>query len=74
MPDSTARVWSALEQGLEKYDSVLEDRTALIDEVNQLEQDNADLKALLHQYLSSKVNSELQIPPTQVIRVQNRRR
>ena len=74
VPEGTGRVWSALEQGLENYDMVLEERTALSNEVRQLEQDNSDLKALLHQYLSSKVNSELQIPPTQVIRVQNRRR
>lgn len=74
VPEGTGRVWSALEQGLENYDVVLEERTALSNEVRQLEQDNSDLKALLHQYLSSKVNSELQIPPTQVIRVQNRRR
>jgi dynein regulatory complex protein 1 len=28
---------------------------------------NVELRALLNQYLSSKINDELQVPPTQVI-------
>ena len=36
-------------------------------QVEQMQQANQELRALLNQYLASPVNKELQIPPTQVL-------
>ena len=36
-------------------------------QVEQMQQANGELRALLNQYLASPVNKELQIPPTQVL-------
>ena len=44
-------------------------RSGLINEVGELQQQNDELKGLLNQYLSSKINEDLHVPPTQVIRL-----
>ncbi|RQM20717.1 hypothetical protein B5M09_003198 [Aphanomyces astaci] len=73
LPDTTQRVWLALEKGLTEYNTVLKQRKVLIDAVSALQMQNSELKALLRQYLGSAVNDELLIPPTQMIRVQEPR-
>jgi len=40
-------------------------------QVAELQQQNGELKALLNQYLSSKINEDLHVPPTQVIQLDN---
>jgi len=69
--DKTFRVWSALEKSLNKYDALLKNRSGLIGDVADLQRQNEELKGLLNQYLSSKVNEDLHVPPTQVIRLDN---
>ncbi|XP_014637307.1 PREDICTED: dynein regulatory complex protein 1 [Ceratotherium simum simum] len=69
IPDSTQNLWDALYMALEKYHLVLTQRAKLLMENNFLEQQNTELQMLLQQYLGSKINSELQVPPTQVFRV-----
>lgn len=69
VPPKSIRVWRALSKAMERYENVLKERAAAIDEVHQLNQQNAELKNLMSQYLSSDVNEELHIPPTQVIRI-----
>ena len=44
---------------------------ALPYQVAELQQQNGELKALLNQYLSSKINEDLHVPPTQVIQLDN---
>ncbi|XP_071803917.1 dynein regulatory complex protein 1-like [Asterias amurensis] len=61
------KVWRALVDGLEKYSDVLNQRSKLITETDSLRQQNAELRMLLHQYINSKVNQELEIPPTRVL-------
>jgi dynein regulatry complex protein 1 len=61
------RVWSALERNLEKYHQLLQGREQGLRQVESLGQQNIELRALLNQYLSSQINSELQVPPTQLI-------
>ncbi|XP_038052211.1 dynein regulatory complex protein 1-like [Patiria miniata] len=61
------KVWKALLDGLEKYSDVLNQRSKLITETDSLRQQNAELRMLLHQYINSKVNQELEIPPTRVL-------
>ena len=69
LPKRTQRVWDALEKTLREYNGVLEGRSTLIDETTELARQNEELKQLLHEYLGSKINTELQIPPTRLIRV-----
>ena len=67
--DKTYRVWGALERALGKYNTLVTSRGALISEVGEMQRQNAELKALLNQYLSSKINEDLHVPPTQTIRL-----
>ncbi|GAX84384.1 hypothetical protein CEUSTIGMA_g11806.t1 [Chlamydomonas eustigma] len=61
------RVWGILEKQLEKYKGLLQERSASLSEVESLQHQNTELRALLNQYLSSRINSELVIPPTVLI-------
>ncbi|MBN3303289.1 DRC1 protein, partial [Amia calva] len=70
IPESKLKTWDALETALEKYYHVLTERAALIDDTQGLKQQNAELRMLLHQYVNSRVNAELEIPPTQVMQMQ----
>merc|ERR1719473_745735 len=69
IPDMNFRVWKALEVFLKKYYDLLQKRSKAIDSAVSLQKQNEELKQLLDQYLGSKVNEELQVPPTHVIRV-----
>lgn len=62
-------VWKALDKALGEYYQLLVDRQNLIEETGLLNQQNEELKTLLNQYLQAGVNQELQVPPTQVIRL-----
>jgi len=53
----------------QKYHQLLSNRGSLIGEVGDLQTQNSELKALLNQYLSSKINEDLHVPPTQVIKL-----
>ncbi|XP_075057217.1 dynein regulatory complex protein 1 isoform X2 [Mixophyes fleayi] len=69
IPETRLKVWDALESALEKYFDVLTSRSQLITESSALRQQNAELRMLLHQYLNSRINTELEIPPTQILQV-----
>ncbi|XP_026883481.2 dynein regulatory complex protein 1 isoform X2 [Electrophorus electricus] len=69
VPEPKLKVWSTLEAALEKYHFVLTERSKLVNETQHLKQQNSELRMLLHQYLNSKVNTELAIPPTQVMKL-----
>lgn len=62
-------LWRALDITLGKYYETLVKRQNLIEETGLLNQQNEELKTLLNQYLQAGVNQELQVPPTQVIRL-----
>lgn len=66
------RVWTALLDGFEKYLAVLTERASLIQETDALKQQNAELRMLLHQYVNSRVNQELEIPPTRILQAASR--
>ena len=53
----------------ELRNALLKSRAGLITEVGDLQRQNGELKALLNQYLSSRINEDLHVPPTQVIRL-----
>ena len=65
--DKTTRVWHSVEKQLERYLALLQNRSNSLNEVESLQHQNTELRALLNQYLSSRINDELQIPPTQII-------
>merc|ERR1719161_2361689 len=69
IPDMNFRVWKALDLFLKKYYESLQARAKSIDGAVNMQKQNEELKQLLDQYLGSKVNEELQVPPTHVIRV-----
>uniref|UniRef100_H2Y381 Dynein regulatory complex protein 1 C-terminal domain-containing protein n=2 Tax=Ciona intestinalis TaxID=7719 RepID=H2Y381_CIOIN len=63
-------MWDALVEAFTKYHSVLTERSTKIQETDGLRQQNAELRMLLHRYISSKVNQELEIPPTRVLQLE----
>ncbi|GMH33905.1 hypothetical protein BSKO_01739 [Bryopsis sp. KO-2023] len=65
--DKNYRVWNALHKHILKYHKNLSDRESSLEEVESLQKQNSELRGLLNQYLASKINEELQIPPVHVI-------
>lgn len=57
----------ALEKSLERYLSMLQKRSNTLEELKALQVQNEELRLLLNQYLSSRINEELRIPPTAVM-------
>uniref|UniRef100_H2ZM38 Dynein regulatory complex protein 1 n=1 Tax=Ciona savignyi TaxID=51511 RepID=H2ZM38_CIOSA len=68
--DRKLDMWDALIDAFTKYHSVLTERANKIQETDGLRQQNAELRMLLHRYISSKVNQELEIPPTRVLQLE----
>eukprot|EP01119_Soliformovum_irregulare_P024323 TRINITY_DN8693_c0_g1_i4.p1 TRINITY_DN8693_c0_g1~~TRINITY_DN8693_c0_g1_i4.p1 ORF type:complete len:616 (-),score=197.67 TRINITY_DN8693_c0_g1_i4:15-1862(-) len=66
VPDETHQVWQAFEKELMKYHTLLNERATLLDDSNALHQQNNELKVLLNQYLNSKINQELFVPPVTI--------
>uniref|UniRef100_A0A8C0J9Z8 Dynein regulatory complex protein 1 n=1 Tax=Chelonoidis abingdonii TaxID=106734 RepID=A0A8C0J9Z8_CHEAB len=56
IPEPKLKVWDSLEAALEKYYSVLSQRSKLLTDLDGLQQQNTELHMLLHQYLTSKVS------------------
>lgn len=69
IPDMHFRVWKAMDVFLRKYYDLLQQRSKAIDSAVSMQKQNEELKQLLDQYLGAKVNEELQVPPTHIIRV-----
>jgi dynein regulatory complex protein 1 len=49
------------------YNKILNERWQKSHKIDSLEKQNGELKQLLRGYLSSKVNEEFQVPPSQVL-------
>ncbi|XP_069461702.1 dynein regulatory complex protein 1 [Ambystoma mexicanum] len=69
IPEHRLTEWDTLETALFKYHGVLVARSQLLKETAFLRQQNSELQLLLHQYLNSKINSELEVPPSQVLQI-----
>lgn len=57
--------WDLLYSALMSYQQTLQERISLKNEVDNIENENNELKSLLQEYISSQVNLELCVPPTQ---------
>ena len=70
--DDTTSVWKQLEGDSVIVKELLEKRTTTIAEVDALTAQNAELKALLNQYLGDTVtNASYRVPPAQVMKVRD---
>lgn len=58
------RVWASLHRALEKYSDMLGRRSEEVSRVEQLQQQNNELRSLLSSYVSSSINNHLQVPPS----------
>ncbi|CAH8616056.1 unnamed protein product [Heterobilharzia americana] len=62
-------VWDSLYVAMERYYNILKYRAKLIHDTEGLRKQNAELRHLLEQYMNSKVNYELQIPPSKTMEI-----
>ncbi|KAJ3100129.1 hypothetical protein HDU97_002461 [Phlyctochytrium planicorne] len=70
LDDKSYRIWTAVYAAMEKYNDLLSQRWQETQEIGSIMQQNEELKGLLRQYMSAKVNDELQVPPTQIMLAQ----
>ncbi|KAJ3327198.1 hypothetical protein HDU76_012239 [Blyttiomyces sp. JEL0837] len=68
--DKSYRIWTAVYVAMEKYNALLTERFQLTQDISSIYHQNEELKTLLRQYMSAKVNDELQVPPTQIMLAQ----
>jgi len=66
----THRLWKNLYQNMQSKNQVLEDRKRQIDTNKKLEGQNLELRGLLSQYMSARVNDDLYVPPAQMLQLQ----
>jgi dynein regulatory complex protein 1 len=70
--DQTVSVWERLEAEMVKYNQSLKTRVGLLEGNEALVNQNDELKKLLNQYLSAKINEELIVPPVTLVPQQRR--
>ena len=61
------RIWLVLKKELLSFNDILTKRGNLLTDIKDLAEQNAELRDLLNKYLSSKINEDLHIPPTQML-------
>lgn len=64
IPEPKQRCWQLLQENLQKYLQVLQERSSLLNDVDNLTKTNDDLQEKLQAMFKSDVNHEFQIPPT----------
>jgi dynein regulatory complex protein 1 len=68
--DQNYRTWSAVYVGMEKYNQLLSERWQLTQEITSVTRQNAELRQLLKQYMTARVNDDLHVPPTRILLAQ----
>jgi len=66
----THRLWKNLYDCMQNTYSTLDERKRCISGNGSLETQNKELRALLSQYMSARVNDELYVPPAQMLQLQ----
>ena len=84
VPEKKLRLWDALYEALKKYYANLQQRAKvrpsksiikklilfkLITGNDDLRKQNEELRILLHTYMTSDVNKQLEIPPSKVLNI-----
>lgn len=62
--EKTSKVWRALYAAMQRYNTLLEQRSKSLAEMNKLQRQNDELRGLLETYGHSKQAAALIIPPT----------
>jgi len=68
--DKRYRLWKIVLFSMQKYNKLLTERLALAEDIKFIKGQNNELKSLLRQYMNSKINEELEVPPTQIMLAQ----
>jgi len=68
--DTTFRLWSNLYEQMQKLNGTLMNRQKLIKKNGASNGQNLELRKLLSQYMSARVNDDLYIPPAQMLQLQ----
>ena len=63
------RIWLVMKKELMGFNEILTKRGVMLTDIKELADQNAELRDLLNKYLSSKINEDLHIPPTQLLLV-----
>jgi len=63
IPDHHFRAWDQLDVQLGKYSKLLAERKGLADDIDNLREQNIELRTLLSAYLTDSINDELIIAP-----------
>ncbi|XDV42346.1 hypothetical protein PO909_011024 [Leuciscus waleckii] len=66
MPESKLKLWSAIDTALNKYHTALTERAELLVETQDVQQQNTELRQLLHLYTSSKASAETETQTTRM--------
>ena len=69
--DSVSEVWEGVEGWLVRYNGVLDERQRLLEETGGLSRQNEELRNLLSQYQTAKINKQLILPPIYPNRMAN---
>jgi len=69
VPEKKLRLWDGLYEALKKYYANLQQRAKLITGNDDLRKQNEELRILLHTYMTSDVNKQLEIPPSKVLNI-----
>jgi len=68
--ETTHRLWTNLYEQMQKLNAILMTRHKKILGNQTLESQNLELRKLLSQYMSARVNDDLYIPPAQMLQLQ----
>ncbi|KAK3569517.1 hypothetical protein QTP86_034347 [Hemibagrus guttatus] len=72
IPESKLKVWRDLKAGLKKYHTELTEKSKLLTETQQLEQQNSELRMLLHKYQNSEVKAKQMNPHMRMHKQRNK--
>lgn len=67
IPEPKQRCWKLLKMNLESYHSLLKERSEIMFEVDEMREQNMELRKLLADRLDEDINHQLKVPPSKVI-------
>ncbi|TPX33079.1 hypothetical protein SmJEL517_g03902 [Synchytrium microbalum] len=64
------RVWTAVHVVMERYNTLLSERSCLVHDIDHLQRQNEELSKLLKDYMTAPINESLCVPPTHIMLAQ----